>query len=144
MSNMWIHDVEVAPGRTYKIQMTWKNGDTPYAPYTVTVRTVLGGSIFGTFKVLDQSSGDMVGAFPVDEIATIHPLGEETYRLHYVSADAPGTGGGWSVYREEYPTVEHDEPIDGLTVRLHSGLTEEGANAEANALQKREGVADRI
>lgn len=138
---MRIHDVEVEPGRTYEIQMTWKIGDTPYSPYKVTVRTVLGGSIFGTFKVLDQSSGDLIGAFPVDEIATIHPV---TYRLHYVSADAPGTGAGWSVYREEYLTADYDEPIDGLTVLLHSGLTEAGAYAEANELQKREGVADRI
>jgi len=60
------------------------------------------------------------------------------YRLHYVSADAPGEGTGWSVYREEYLTADHDEPIDGLTVRLHSGLTEKGAYAEANALQEME------
>lgn len=57
------------------------------------------------------------------------------YALHYVSADSPGRDATWSVYREEYTTIESDEPIESATVRVSTHATEAEADAEATRLQ---------
>lgn len=58
-----------------------------------------------------------------------------TYALHYASADGPGPDATWTVYREQYRSMESDEPISGLTVRLSTHTTEEDAETEARRLQ---------
>lgn len=59
-----------------------------------------------------------------------------TYALHYTSADAPGPDASWSVYREVYTSIDSNEPLDGLTVKVSTHPTEEAADAEANRLQQ--------
>jgi hypothetical protein len=59
-----------------------------------------------------------------------------TYTLHYISADAPGDSATWSVYREEYVSIDHDEPIDGSQKHVSTHPTEDEANAEAHRLQR--------
>lgn len=56
------------------------------------------------------------------------------YALHYVSQDCP-SGATWSVYREQYVSRDHDEPIDGSQEHVSTHATEADADAEANRLQ---------
>lgn len=59
-----------------------------------------------------------------------------TYTLFYPTTDGPVPVTAWAVYREEYETVDHDEPIDGSQERVSGGWpTEAAATAEAERLQ---------
>lgn len=57
------------------------------------------------------------------------------YTLFYVSADGPGEGATWSVYREEYHNPYDDEPIDGSAVQVATVQNETVAHDIANYLQ---------
>lgn len=59
------------------------------------------------------------------------------YVLHYVSADGPGPDATWSVYREQYVSIDAVEPIEGSSVRVSSHADEDAADAEAQRLQRR-------
>ena len=58
----------------------------------------------------------------------------EPYVLHYTSQDYP-VGETWSVYREQYVSRDHDEPIDGSQEHISTHATEAEADAEARRLQ---------
>lgn len=61
-----------------------------------------------------------------------------TYTLHYISQDVrPDVDGSWSVYREQYVTAQHDEPIDGSQDYVSTHPTEALAEAEAGRLQRK-------
>jgi hypothetical protein len=61
--------------------------------------------------------------------------GSEPYVLHYISADAPGDDAPWSVYREQYISRDHDDPIDGSQEYVSTHPSEKAADAEARRLQ---------
>lgn len=57
-----------------------------------------------------------------------------THTLHYWSDD--GTAAGtWSVYREQYASVDTDVPIDGTQEHVSQHASEVEAEAEAHRLQ---------
>lgn len=59
------------------------------------------------------------------------------YTLHYTSADGPGPDATWSVYAEDYTSILANEPIDGSTRLIESGLPDEtAANRVAAARQR--------
>lgn len=59
-----------------------------------------------------------------------------TYTLHYTSADGPESDASWSVYSEEYETIDSPEPIPGSTKHIASLPTEIQANHLANVRQR--------
>lgn len=61
-----------------------------------------------------------------------------TYTLHYISADSGASTSTWSVYAEEYETIESPEPIDGSQRLVVAGLpSEAAADHEARRRQVR-------
>lgn len=61
-----------------------------------------------------------------------------TYTLHYASQDGPGADATWSVYSEQYESIDSPEPIDGSQVLVASGLPDEdAAHREARRRQVR-------
>jgi hypothetical protein len=71
-----------------------------------------------------EAAVEMLAAYPGDN-----------YEVFYISADGPSPTSTWSVYREEYLSPDHDEPIEGSTRRMSTWLTEEMAQAAATRLQ---------
>lgn len=69
---------------------------------------------------------------------TVAPTPATPYVLHYVSQDVTMDGepmATWSVYREQYPHRDHDEPIDGSQEHVSTWPTEDRAREEAGWLQ---------
>lgn len=60
-----------------------------------------------------------------------------TYTVYYTSADAAGDNAPWSVYVEEYASVDAAEPIDGTTRKVSTHPSEASADVLANRLQIR-------
>jgi hypothetical protein len=67
------------------------------------------------------------------EMLAAYPGGN--HEVFYISADGPSPTSTWSVYREEYLSPDHDEPIEGSTRRMSTWLTEDMAQAAATRLQ---------
>jgi hypothetical protein len=59
-----------------------------------------------------------------------------TYTLHYVSADGPGPGATYSVYREQYAERGDSEPIDGTQEFVSQHPNAHAAQAESARLQR--------
>lgn len=57
-----------------------------------------------------------------------------SYTLHYASADGPGDAT-WSVYREQYASIEDEDPIDGSQEYVSTHADEVTALAVAVCLQ---------
>jgi len=60
-----------------------------------------------------------------------------TYTLYYISADGPEPDSTWSVWREQYESIEHETPIEGTAEHVSQHATEAEADAEAVRLQVR-------
>ncbi len=63
------------------------------------------------------------------------------YVAYYASQDEPGTDSAWTVYREEYPSLDADGPIDGLTVVASAGHPDEDS-AAFKAMVLQQGLAE--
>lgn len=64
-----------------------------------------------------------------------------TYTLYYISEDmteheTPQPAGTWSVYSEQYESIEDADPIEGSTVHITGDLTEHEARYVANNRQR--------
>lgn len=60
-----------------------------------------------------------------------------TYTLHYISADGPEPDSTWSVYREQYESIDSEVPIDGTQEHVSQHANQTEADAEAVRLQVR-------
>lgn len=62
-----------------------------------------------------------------------------TYTLYYVSQDVTddgATSSTWSVWREQYASVEADEPIEGTAEHIAQHPNQREADAHARVLQR--------
>lgn len=69
-------------------------------------------------------------------IVPVSPMGDqsERYTAYYTSQDLPGGDSPWSVYSEEYPSPDSDNPIDGTQRWVARRESELEAELEADRL----------